>query len=153
MKNNILFSTLLVIGTINSYDAFAAVNMNFVSFCSGSTASTPGTICDNTHSVAIDTKADQQLIQLSYTVTNHCSSVRLHIFVDGLLVKTTDFLGYPGAVAPFNALPLTTGFIPLQVVRPGTHLISLKPEAQPSGCLPTGRVVGNGWGGNLQILP
>jgi hypothetical protein len=108
-------------------------------------------VCEPAFSASVITTGQWQAIQLNYDVdSGHCSSVRLHIFVDGALIRTTGFLGWNSAPAPFNNLPLTTGNLVLQYVRPGVHVVSLKAEGQVSGCNTSGIGL---WGGSLQTRP
>lgn len=107
-------------------------------------------LCEPPFSVSVTTTLVKKAIQLKYDIlTNrHCSSIRLHIFVDGKLVKTTDFLGWTGAEAPFNTLPLTTNNLTLPHVKPGIHVVSINAEGQSSGCN-SGTL--SAWGGSLQF--
>jgi hypothetical protein len=93
-----------------------------------------GQLCEPSYPLEIE--ADE-LLQVQYTVPpEHCSSVRLHIFVDGALKVTTGFLGWIGAPPPFDALPLDTGLIDLGPVSSGKHLLSVQAEGQEGGCNP-----------------
>lgn len=106
-------------------------------------------LCEPAFSTSVTTTAAWQPIQLTYNVpTSACSSGRLHIFVDGALVKTTEWLGWTGAPPPFDTLPLTTGNLVLQYVRPGTHVVSINIEGQVSGCN-SGKVIQ--WEGTLLL--
>lgn len=78
----------------------------------------------------------------------HCSSVRLHVSVDGRLAATTGFLGWVKATAPFNALPLDTGLVDVGPVVPGAHTITIEAEGQTSGCN-LGAIVA--WAGTVEI--
>jgi len=132
---------------INSPDVLAVVTVPISVTC------VPlGTqLCEPAFSASIKTTVNPQLLQLKYDVPpGHCSSIRLHVFVDGLLVKTTGYLGWAGAPSPFNTLPLTTGLIPLKSVTPGVHVVSVNAEGQVGGC--NSGALGT-WGGALQLLP
>ena len=132
---------------VNSSNTLAATTIpNFTINCSSGIQ-----LCQPEFSASVATTATWQAIQLKYDVgSGHCSSVRLYIFVDGALVKTTGYLGWPSAPTPFNALPLTTGTITLQYVRAGTHIVSINAEGQVSGCNSGTEA---SWGGSLQLLP
>lgn len=73
---------------------------------------------------------------------NHCSSVRIHTYVDNVLVGTTPYLGYNNvgqmSAQLFNDLNLA----------PGVHTISLKAEGTVGGC--NGGLLGS-WGGTLSL--
>ncbi len=111
-------------------------------------------LCEPAFSVSVQVPVSRPPvpIQLKYDVrATHCSSVRLHIFLDGVLVQTTGYLGWEGALDPYDTLPLSTGYITLSN-RPkaGTHVVSVNAEGQEGGC--------NGgqlysWGGALEVLP
>lgn len=74
-------------------------------------------------------------LQFAYDVpAGHCSSLRLHVYVDGNFALTTGFFGWYGAPAPFDALPLSSGFINLGPVASGTHTVAFVAEGQPGGC-------------------
>lgn len=89
-------------------------------------------LCDPPFSTAVVTGG---LLQIEYLVPQaHCSSIRLHVFVDGNFVQTTGFLGWYGALPPFDALPLTTGLLDLGHVSTGEHTIRLQAEGQLAGC-------------------
>ncbi len=111
-------------------------------------------LCEPPFSVSVEVPVSRPPvpIRLKYDVRDtHCSSVRLHIFLDGALVQTTGYLGWHGATAPYDALPLSTGFITLSSKpKPGPHVVSVNAEGQEGGC--------NGgqlysWGGSLELLP
>jgi hypothetical protein len=91
-----------------------------------------GQLCDLPFSVSGEIGS---VLQVQYFVrSTHCSSLRVHLFVDGTLKVTTGFLGWPGAPSPFAELPLGTGLVDLGPVSPGAHLISVQAEGQVSGC-------------------
>jgi len=91
-----------------------------------------GQLCDPPFSYETDTGS---VLQVQHVVAPFsCSSVRLHIFVDGAPKTTTDFLGWPSAPPPFDTLPLDTGILDLGPVSPGRHLLSVQAEGQESGC-------------------
>jgi hypothetical protein len=64
---------------------------HFAVICSEST----GQLCEPSYTISIETES---LLKIQYFVADtHTCSLRLHIFIDGTLVKTTDFLGWPNA--------------------------------------------------------
>ena len=90
-------------------------------------------------------------LKMQYSVyTGICSSLRLHIFVDGHFITTTPFLSWKGSSGQFASLPLDTGILDLGTVSPGTHVLSLQGEGQISGCNVQGYLAS--WGGNVQIF-
>ncbi|MBI4450889.1 LamG domain-containing protein, partial [Candidatus Woesearchaeota archaeon] len=101
------------------------------------TCTTGGQLCEPPYRFDINTNG---VLQLQYTpAASHCSSIRLHISVDGNEVKTTDFIA-PGAQASlFDLGPVT----------PGTHTIALKAEGTVGGCN-TGVLLG--WGGTVTVV-
>jgi hypothetical protein len=106
-----------------------------------------GQLCTPLHTSSIDTQSE---LKVKYTVLpNHCSSLRVNVFLDGNPVATSQFLGWPGAPFPFDSLPLMTGVIDLGPVSPGTYQISLQGEGQVSGCN-SGQL--GGWGGTLTVF-
>lgn len=111
-------------------------------------------LCEPAFSVSVQVPVSRPPvpIQLKYDVRDtHCSSVRLHIFLDGALVQTTGYLGWHGAEAPYDALPLSTGYITLSNrPKPGTHVVSVNAEGQEGGCN-SGQLYS--WGGALEVLP
>jgi hypothetical protein len=108
-------------------------------------------LCEPAFSVSVEAVSIRQPIQLKYDVpATHCSPVRLHVFLDGALVKTTGYLGWAGAPAPFDGLPLSTGYIPLKRVKAGPHVVSVNAEGQEGGCN-GGQLVT--WGGSLEVVP
>jgi len=99
--------------------------------------------CELAYSVPVGT-AD--LLEVQYTVpSEHCSSVRVHCFLDGARVYTSPFLGWVDGPVLGG---LTTGFINLGPVAPGGHLVEIRAEGQVGGC-------NNGWlgswGGELRL--
>ena len=128
--------------TANSQETFETVIPDFVVTCTST-----GQLCDPPFSVSGEIGS---VLQVQYfALSTHCSSLRVHLFVDGTLKVTTGFLGWPGAPSPFAELPLDTGLVDLGPVSPGAHLISVQPEGQVSGCN-----VGKpfSWGGSLKVL-
>ena len=115
---------------------------DFVAFCTST-----GQLCDPPFSVSVETGS---ILQVQYFVrATHCSSVRVHLFVDGIFKATTGFLGWPSAPSPFDVLPLDTGLLDLGPVPPGSHLVSVQGEGQVGGCN-AGQL--NSWGGSLKVL-
>jgi hypothetical protein len=99
--------------------------------------------CEVAYSIPVGTAA---LLEVQYTVpSNHCSSVRVHYFLDGTRVYSSLFLGWVGGPVLGG---LTTGFINLGPVAPGGHLVEVRAEGQVGGC-------NNGWlaswGGELRL--
>lgn len=94
---------------------------------------TTGQLCEPLFSVNVETQSE---LLVKYTVTGHCSSVRVHVFLDGNPVTTSEFLGWvlSPPPPPFDELPLMTPIIDLGPVSPGTHQVSLQGEGQVSGC-------------------
>lgn len=111
------------------------------------TCTSTGELCDPPLLVPVETGS---VLQVQYTVRpTHCASVRVHFIVDGTLQATSDFLGWPGAPAPFSDLALDTGLVDLGPVSPGAHVLGVQAEGQVSGC--NGGDLTN-WGGSLRVL-
>ena len=111
------------------------------------TCTSTGQLCDPPFLVPVETGS---VLQVQYAVrSTHCASVRVHLFVDGALEATSDFLGWPGAPAPFSDLALDTGLVDLGPVPPGAHVVGVQAEGQVGGCnvgqLPD-------WGGSLRVV-
>jgi endonuclease YncB( thermonuclease family) len=127
----------------NSQETVETVIPDFVVTCTST-----GQLCEPPFSVSVETGS---VLQVQYLVrSTHCSSLRVHLFVDGTLKVTTGFLGWPGAPSPFAGLPLDTGLVDLGPVSPGAHLISVQAEGQVSGCN-FGQPFS--WGGSLLTSP
>jgi hypothetical protein len=126
----------------NSVEIISRINV----FC----AST-GQLCEPPFKLEVETDG---LIQVRYLVPqDHCSSIRLHIFVDGVLKATTGFLGWVDAPPPFDALPFDTGLIDLGFVSPGKHLLAVQAEGQEGGCNPAKPMVQlEHWLGTLHVF-
>ena len=94
---------------------------------------TGGQLCDPPFSVDVQTDSE---LSVKYTVTGHCSSIRVHVFLDGNPVRTSEFFGWvlSSPPPPFDVLPLMTPIIDLGPVTPGIHQVSLQGEGQVSGC-------------------
>jgi hypothetical protein len=147
-KHFIVITAVMVIGlfglsaTANSQETFETGIPDFVVTCTST-----GQLCDLPFSVSGEIGS---VLQVQYFVrSTHCSSLRVHLFVDGTLKVTTGFLGWPGAPTPFAELPLDTGLVDLGPVSPGEHLISAQAEGQVSGCN-VGKP--SSWGGGLKVL-
>ena len=143
-----IITAVMVIGlfglsaTANGQETFEAVIPDFVVSCTSTDQ-----LCDPPFSVSGEIGS---VLQVQYfALSTHCSSLRVHLFVDGTLKVTTGFLGWPGAPSPFAELPLDTRLVDLGPVSPGAHLISVQAEGQVSGCN-----VGKpfSWGGSLKVL-
>jgi hypothetical protein len=114
----------------------------------GVNCTSTGQLCDPPYSISVKTES---LLQVQYTVrSTHCSSVRLHILVDGKSVYTSGFLGWPGASGEFAGLPLDTGLVNVGPVSRGTHTVGLQAEGQISGCNVAGYLAS--WGGSARVL-
>jgi hypothetical protein len=106
-----------------------------------------GELCDPPFFVSVETGS---VLQVQYFVRpTHCGSVRVGLLVDGTLEATSDFLGWPGAPAPFSELALDTGLVDLGPVSPGAHVVGVQAEGQVGGCN-TGQL--DNWGGSLRVL-
>jgi hypothetical protein len=106
-----------------------------------------GELCDPPWLVSVQTGS---VLQVQYFVRpTHCASVRVGLLVDGTLKATSDFLGWPGAPAPFSDLALDTGLVDLGPVSPGAHVVGVQAEGQVSGCN-VGQL--DDWGGSLKVL-
>ncbi len=137
---------------------FAALLVNGSSVLAANTTTVPHfevacasgiQLCEPPFSVSIKTTKPLQAVQLKYDILadRHCSPIRLHIFVDGKLVKTTGFLGWTSSEPPFDTLPLTAD-LPLPLVKPGIHVVSINAEGRNGGCN-SGQL--SAWGGSLQL--
>src|SRR6266446_8013605 len=92
--------------------------------------SKPGLIIGR-YETSVKTGSD---LQVQYFVSpGHCSSIRLNIYLDGKLVRTTAFLGWPSEEGPKFG-PLDTGPLDLGPVSPGTHALGLEAEGRLGGC-------------------
>jgi hypothetical protein len=91
-----------------------------------------GELCAQLWTTSVQTRAQ---LAVEYEVPAvHCSSIRLHIFLDGKEVKASQWLGWIGASGEYAGLPLRTGLIDIGPVSPGGHTIGLQAEGQVSGC-------------------
>lgn len=104
---------------------------------------TESQLCEPPFEVDVDTLG---VLRLEYTVLGHCSSIRLHILLDDTLIQTTDWLGWPGAPAPFDVLPLSV-IVDLGPIS-GAYKVGLQAEGQESGC---NRGKLTSWGGRLVV--
>lgn len=106
-----------------------------------------GELCDPPFSVSVETGS---VLQVQYFVRpTHCASVRVGLLVDGTLKATSDFLGWPGAPAPFSDLALDTGLVDLGPVSAGAHVVGVQAEGQVGGCN-FGQL--DNWGGSLRVV-
>lgn len=72
-----------------------------------------------------------RVLTLQYFVGSlHCSSIRLHIMLDGIEVALTDWLGYSGDP---NRHPMSSERIDLSPIS-GKHVVTLSPEGKVGGC-------------------
>ena len=102
-----------------------------------------GQVCEPGYSVPFVTQNDWKIVSMKLTMpSTHCAAMRAHVFLDGKLVHTTGYLGHTS--------PLSTSLIPLQAVRPGTHLLEIKAEGKTGGCN-TGGMNGGSWSGTLKL--
>ena len=91
-----------------------------------------GQLCSPAYSIPL--KANTP-IRVKFTANPyHCSSIRVHLLVDGVEKHVSEWLGWPKAPAPFNTLPLATGEIDLGSVGSGNHTLGVQAEGQVSGC-------------------
>jgi len=124
----------------NSQEMVETVIPDFVVNCTNA-----GQLCDPAFVVSAVTGSE---LQVQYSVRNtHCSALRVHVFVDGVWMETSDLLAWHGAPAPFSDLPLDTGILDLGPVSPGSHQIAIVAEGEESGCN-----IGqsNSWGGSVR---
>jgi len=112
----------------NNPDADIETDFPFQVVCT-----TSGQLCEPLFSVDVQTQSE---LLVKYTVTGHCSSIRVHVFLDGNPVTTSEFFGWvlSPPPPPFDELPLMTPIINLGPVSPGSHQVSLQGEGQVSGC-------------------
>lgn len=103
-------------------------------------------LCNSTFITNVTTS---QVLKAEFNVPQaFCSSVRLHLYVDGVKKQTTPFLGWNGATGSFAQLPKTTGAVDLGPVNPGSHILGVQAEGQRAGCN-SGKLAT--WGGPLII--
>lgn len=96
-----------------------------------------GQLCDPPFVVGVATAG---VLQVEFTAsTGHCSDIRVHLFVDGVLKHTSAFLG-PG---------VSTGAVDLGPVTPGAHSLGVQAEGRVGGCN-FGRL--GSWGGTLTVV-
>lgn len=107
----------------------------------------PGQLCDPRYQTVVETGG---LLQIRYfAAATHCSSVRIHVYVDGVRRRTSPFLGWFGSPPPFDSLPFETGVIDVGPVPHGRRLLELEAEGDPGGCSPEDL---QAWGGSVQIF-
>ena len=148
-----ILSLATILFSLASYDVLSEVTSTHCFIISewSDTDGDPQT-CDKPFLLEVETGS---LLQIQYYVAGspeavgcsgrHCSSVRVHIYVDGAFMQTTDWLGWPGGP---STLSLDTGLLDVSPVSPGTHELSLKAEGQVGGCN-GGRLIS--WGGKLIV--
>ena len=145
MKSFVYLSVFALIFTLSAFsiqDAFAVSVQTDVPVLVSCTSS--GQLCSPLFFSTVETQSE---LKVKFTAhPGHCSSIGVHIFLDGNPVGDTGFLGWSGAPSPFDLLPLMSGIIDLGPVSPGTHQISLQGEGQIGGCN-NGALTG--WGGTL----
>jgi hypothetical protein len=129
MKRTLAAIAVLILGS-GTGQAWAAEAVQSIAIPTVVCRST-GELCDPPYSVLI---AVDGAVDVNFRVpSNYCSSVRIHFLIDGTEVAVSSFLGWLGATDQFADLPLETGFITLPTV-PGTHVLGIQAEGQPSGC-------------------
>ena len=130
--------------------AYADLNDNEVLFYNDFvvTCTSTGQLCEPLFSVSVTTDGDRLKAQY-FVPANHCSSVRVHVYLDGNLVQTSRWLGWYTATGSFANLPLDSGMLHLGAVSSGVHLVSLQGEGQKGGC--NGGSLGR-WTGRLKIV-
>lgn len=105
---------------------------------------TQGQLCSPEISIPVEVPRRARLYAEHFVPSQQCSSLRLHVFVDGQLVATTQFLGYNAD----PSLPKVTGPIDLGILEPGNHTISFQGEGIVGGCN-TGNLIA--WGGDFLL--
>jgi len=139
IKNNtqkLLVGTLaLVLATGLVSPAFAEITETVIPFSVPCDSPFPQ-LCEPPFTTNIET--DSTLTVQYFASDLHCSSLRVHIFLDDNLVYTSDYLTWPGAPNPFDSLPSDTGVIDLSPVSKGIHKIDIQAEGQVSGCNTSG---------------
>lgn len=103
-------------------------------------------MCSPVYSVPI--RVQQNSFQVTYHVPGHCSSVRIHIWVDSGSATTSDWLGWPGAAGMFAGLPLSRGPFTFGPLSGSDHTLHLQGEGQRGGCNSGGL---SAWGGTLTL--
>jgi len=137
----LVFFVLLLI-PLGIQDVFAQTDIQFDVVCTST-----GQLCDPAFTTDVTTDS---ILQVQYFVSpNHCSSVRVHIFLDNTQVHTTDFLGWLGAPSPFDTLELDSGIIDLGPVSPGMHTVGIQAEGQQGGCN-SGELIR--WEGSMRVF-
>ena len=107
-----------------------------------------GQLCEPAYSTQFQTSS-ASVIKVNYKVGPlHCSSSKIHFFIDDVEKYVSDWLGWTNAPAPNNTLPLSTGLVDLGSVSSGTHTLSIKAEGKVAGCN-TGKV--SSWQGTVDI--
>jgi len=107
-------------------------------FCQG-----PGQLCSPMHSTTVTSEGVLRIRFIA--LARHCSSIRIHIFLDGTQAGTSDWLGYNGDP---QGRPLETDTFDLGPVAPGSHEFAIQAEGEVGGCN-----FGNltNWGGTLYL--
>lgn len=116
---------------------------NFTVTCDNS-----GQLCSPLFFISVTVEAPS-LLEVQYTTAStHCASIRVHFWLNGDKIYTSDFLGWRGV----DSLPRATGFVRLGLVPAGKHNLSLQSEGQVGGC--NNGDVGS-WGGAyaLRVSP
>jgi hypothetical protein len=136
LRRSMLILVAVIAGLMASGPASAVTTRAVSGTCSGG-----GQLCNNKATFIINVLGaggvgEGQFVPGPLT----CSSLRIHIIVDGTEVGVTSFAG-PGTVTPFVNL----GFI-----SPGKHVVGVQAEGQVGGCN-----VGNlvSWAGKVRLRP
>ena len=111
--------------------------------------------CDDLFAISIETKS---LLLLKYLAEpEQCAPIRVHVFVDGDLAATTEYLssarvaaGNSGGEAGGSSTWLPAYASVIDILDSGTHSVELQAEVQPGSCNPDGRL--DAWGGSLWVV-
>jgi hypothetical protein len=94
--------------------------------CSGGTQ-----ICDPMFEV--DIRANSK-ISVDFSSGRPCSSIRLHFYLDGELVATSSWLGWPDATRNGATLPMSINGLDLGAIDEGTYKLAAQGEGRLGGC-------------------
>lgn len=138
----VLTALVLAVPSAAAQEPVEATIERFIGFCSGGSQ-----LCVPPFALPVETGGD---LFVRYVVPpSHCSSLRIHLYVDGVLQVTTGFLGWEGAGGVFAGLPLETSLMDLGPVPAGAHVLEIQAEGQAGGCN-NGQV--RNWAGSLEIV-
>ncbi len=107
-----------------------------------------GEICENVWVTPVQIPS-AAVLQVELAVQGGCSSIRVHVLLDGREIQTSRWLGWPGALGRFATLALNTGVLDLGLQPAGSHLLGLEAEGQVGGCN-VGTLAS--WGGSLTVF-